>query len=71
MADRTELNLKCIEPFKTNVIAESFATYILPNGNEIVIGYFKLSNVKWYVKFKDLDGVIQEAELSNDKNAWN
>ncbi|WP_396147424.1 hypothetical protein [Flavobacterium sp.] len=71
LADRTELNLKCIEPFKTNVIGESFGTYILPNGNEIVIGYFKSGNVKWYVKFKDLDGVIQEAELSNDKNAWN
>lgn len=71
LADRTELNLKCIKPFETNNAGEAYATYILSNGEEIVIGYFNLSNVKWYVKFKALDGSIQEAELSNDKDAWN
>lgn len=71
LADRTVLNLKCLKPFETNEAEESYATYILSNGNEIVVGYSPLRSVKWYVKFKDLDGSIQEAELSNDKNAWN
>ena len=71
LADRTVLKLKCLKPFKTNDAGEAYATYNLPNGNEIVVGYFNQSNVKWYVKFKALDGSIQEAELSNDKNAWN
>lgn len=71
LADRTELNLKCIKPFETNEVEQTTATYILSNGNEIVVSYSPLMNVKWYVKFKALDGVIQEAELSNDKNAWN
>lgn len=71
LADRTILKLKCLKPFKTNDAGEAYATYNLPNGNEIVVGYFNQSNVKWYVKFKALDGSIQEAELSNDKKAWN
>jgi PBP1b-binding outer membrane lipoprotein LpoB len=71
LADRTELNLKCIKPFETNDAGEAYATYILSNGEEIVVGYFHLNNIKWYVKFKALDGSIQEAELSNDKDAWN
>lgn len=71
LADRTELNLKCIKPFETSEVEEATATYILSNGNEIVVIYSPLRNVKWYVKFKALDGSIQEAELSNDKDAWN
>ena len=71
LADRTVLKLKCLKPFETNDVGEAYATYILPNGNEIVVGYFNQSNVKWYIKFKALDGSIQEAELSNDKDAWN
>lgn len=71
IADRTELNLKCIKPFETNEVEEAIATYILSNGNEVVVSYSPLRIVKWYIKFKDLDGVIQEAELSNDKDAWN
>lgn len=71
LSDRTVLKLKCLKPFKTNIVGETFATYNLPNGKEIVIGYFNEGPVNWYVKFKALDGSIQEAELSNDKNAWN
>lgn len=71
LADRTVLKLKCLKPFETNDAGEAYATYILSNGEEIIVGYFNLSNVKWYVKFKALDGSIQEAELSNDKDAWN
>ena len=36
----------------------------------MTLGYIGTNGIEWYLKYKNLNGIIMEVELSNDKNAW-
>ncbi len=64
------INLKCVEKFKKNPDGYSYATYETTNGLIMTLGYIGTNGIEWYLKYKNLNGIIMEVELSNDKNAW-
>lgn len=64
------INLKCVEKFNKNPDGYSYATYETTNGLIMTLGYIGTNGIEWYLKYKNLNGIIMEVELSNDKNAW-